>query len=684
MKTSQLSRSRSTYGRLEPRQLLASISFESGEILVRGNATADVIELVGGADFQSFTVRINDAANLTETFQYSDVSKLTVFAGGGNDRVTNTLRRDSIVYGGDGNDFIEGGYKNDLLYGGNGIDTLVGRNGNDTLRGQSGTDWMYGGPGVDRLFGFDGNDRLFGGTGNDVLRGEAGNDELRGQDGADRLFGGNDNDRIFGEGGNDQMLGENGDDLLIGGLGNDRMEGGAGDDLLNGNEGNDTIYAGLGDDTVNGGLGDDAIFGVDGTNKLRGNGGKDQINGGDGADEIDGGSGDDHLAGGDGDDRLEGLQGADTLLGGDDNDVLLGGDGNDSLSGQRGNDRLEGGSGADNLSGGNDNDRLLGGPGNDLLHGGDDDDTMFGEEGDDRLNGGEGENTMFGNAGNDEFFKSYSRAYTNDRINGGPGIDQVSNLLAQEYDLQLKRVGSEIRLSDVRSPAFGSTIGRATLTGIENLEGRGERNRKTLFPIGSLLGKPIVERVTVQPVVVSNNNGSDTSPAFGNAQQEAEIKRRVNRIYAQAGIEIKWLPTKQWNSTFANGPGQGTRAISEFSEIISRGDEAGIGSQNPRIVDYYFINRVPGQVRPETSGGRAFIGQSGGVQSVGDSILDSEDGRDAVAYVFAHELAHNLGLQHTDENTSLLSSRYRVGSTNKFISQEQIQQMLASDITRPI
>jgi len=72
-----------SYQNLEPRQLLASIGSENGEVLVRGTATADEIELVGELHFRSFTIRINSDANLTQTFQYSEVSKLTVFAGVG-------------------------------------------------------------------------------------------------------------------------------------------------------------------------------------------------------------------------------------------------------------------------------------------------------------------------------------------------------------------------------------------------------------------------------------------------------------------------------------------------------------------------------------------------------------------------------------------------------------------------
>ena len=104
-------RSAHNYQTLEPRQMLASIAtLDTGEVRVIGNATDDVIELVGNADFQTFTVRVNNNADLTESFAYSDVTKLTVFAGDGNDRVTNTLLMDTFIYGGDGNDNLEGGY----------------------------------------------------------------------------------------------------------------------------------------------------------------------------------------------------------------------------------------------------------------------------------------------------------------------------------------------------------------------------------------------------------------------------------------------------------------------------------------------------------------------------------------------------------------------------------------------
>jgi Ca2+-binding RTX toxin-like protein len=87
-----------------------------------------------------------------------------------------------LLYGGDGNDWLDGSYDNDTLYGGSGNDTL----GNSVVP-EPGDDLMYGEGGNDQLYGGDGNDTLIGGTGNDTLVGGAGNDRLTGNSGNDRF-----------------------------------------------------------------------------------------------------------------------------------------------------------------------------------------------------------------------------------------------------------------------------------------------------------------------------------------------------------------------------------------------------------------------------------------------------------------------------------------------------------------
>ena len=148
--------------------------------------------------------------------------------------------------------------------------------------------------------------------------------------------------------------------------------------------------------------------------------------------------------------------------------------------------------------------------------------------------------------------------------------------------------------------------GQITLTSVEQVSVFGEDNPLT---VESQLSKPIVERVFVQPIVVSDDDGSNTATAFGNAEQEAEIERRVNRIYNQAGVEVVFLQTKQFNNTFANGVGEGERDLRDFGKIFNLGDAAGVSSSDPLVLNYYFINRVPGFDLP--GGGRARIGQSG-------------------------------------------------------------------------
>ena len=495
------------YEKLEQRQLLASITFDRGAVIVGGNATDDVIELVGNANLQSFTVKINNDPNLTETFSYADVTQLTVYAGSGNDRVTNTIRREARIYGGAGNDYVEGGYRNDFLFGGEGNDILVGRNGNDSLRGQGGTDWLYGGPGTDHLFGFLGNDRLFGGTGNDYLQGDAGNDELHGQAGADRLVGGTDNDRLFGDQGNDILAGQNGNDLLVGGPGNDRLDGHAGNDVLNGNEDNDFINAGPGDDVVNGGLGDDVIAGVDGANFLNGNGGNDSINGGkavdkiqggsgndfltgnEGADSLVGGQGDDHLVGHAGDDLLNGNDGNDTISAGpgDDtvngglgNDLIFGDDGINSLNGHGGNDRINGGKGVDNIQGGSGDDFLAGNNGEDVIFGGHGSDQIFGGSSDDRLDGGVGNDFLFGQQGDDVLFGQEG----DDQINGNDGSD-VLYYASNENDFEVERSGANFRVTDRK---LSRTDGIDLLTAVEELA-FGEESTATRRPIVDTLSQ---------------------------------------------------------------------------------------------------------------------------------------------------------------------------------------------------
>lgn len=83
---------------------------------------------------------------------------------------------ETLLYGGQGNDWFRGGDKADEIRGGAGADTLEGGARNDLLQGGSGNDILDGGTGDDILVGGSGNDILIGGQGSDILYGGAGAD----------------------------------------------------------------------------------------------------------------------------------------------------------------------------------------------------------------------------------------------------------------------------------------------------------------------------------------------------------------------------------------------------------------------------------------------------------------------------------------------------------------------------
>ena len=150
----------------------------------------------------------------TAQFYYAaEVERINLFAGAGNDLVTDSTNIKSYLFG-------------DV--------------GNDTLQGGSADDTLSGAAGKNQLFGGDGDDRLNGSGGRDLLEGQGGDDNLFGNGGDDTLDGGGNVDRLFGGDGNDSLIGGTGDDKLMGEAGNDTLAGGPGADLLDGGDGTDT------------------------------------------------------------------------------------------------------------------------------------------------------------------------------------------------------------------------------------------------------------------------------------------------------------------------------------------------------------------------------------------------------------------------------------------------------------
>ncbi|MBB2943180.1 Ca2+-binding RTX toxin-like protein [Actinoplanes lutulentus] len=245
-------------------------------------------------------------------------TKVLVYTGSKNDKVTNKTGIASV------------------LDGGTGADKLYGGTGNDTLFGGSSADYLGGGSG---------HDKLYGQTGDDSLAGEHGNDTLYAGSGADRLLG---DSFYYADRGHDKLYGESGNDMLEGGYGNDRLEGGTGDDRLEGDVNPEDSGNEHGSDVILGGPG------VDSADYYRGKAIVD----------LDGSAGDDgepgerdtvgadveNLSGGDGDNIFTGNNAANVFYGGEGDDVFRGGGGNDKLYGSYGANALYGGDGDDEIS----------------------------------------------------------------------------------------------------------------------------------------------------------------------------------------------------------------------------------------------------------------------------------------------------------------------------------------------
>ena len=200
------------------------------------------------------------------------------------------------------------------------------------------------------------------------------------------------------------------------------------------------------------------------------------------------------------------------------------------------------------------------------------------------------------------------------------------------------------------------------------------------------MAQPITHTVTVQPIIVSNDDGSNTAEFFGSASQQAEIEAFIDQIWAQAGIDVTFLAANTYNNTFANIGTIGNnnpRPTSDLPQIVANGDNTmGVGNSDASVIDMYFVEIAAGfsNVSENTANGLAFVGGNGITQHVGDNLVGFTAGREVIASVVAHEIGHNLGLPHIVEAENLMQAG---GSPNQGerLNGAQIAVALASSLS---
>jgi len=189
---------------------------------------------------------------------------------------------------------------------------------------------------------------------------------------------------------------------------------------------------------------------------------------------------------------------------------------------------------------------------------------------------------------------------------------------------------------------------------------------------------PITHRVTVQPIIVSDNGGGNTAEFLGSATQQADIEELIDTIWAQAGVDVEWLEPNFWNNTTANSGGYNPLGV-----LLSNGTNAGVANSDPLVLNSYFVEITPGgsDNGENFTNGIAQLDANGISQAVGDNLVTWPGGQEVLASVVAHEIGHNLGLDHVAGGSQNLMLE---GGSGERLNTSQINAVLASSFLTPV
>jgi hypothetical protein len=137
--------------------------------------------------------------------------------------------------------------------------------------------------------------------------------------------------------------------------------------------------------------------------------------------------------------------------------------------------------------------------------------------------------------------------------------------------------------------------------------------------------------IFVQPIQVGDDAGSD----YANPGREL-FEAATDKIYAQAGIDIKFLP---WN-TYNNASFQNITTTAQFNSLISTSGHGQNASSS--VCNMWFTKTLS-----LDDDGTASVLGLGTINGNGTAIANQAINNNELV-VLAHELGHNFGLRHTN------------------------------------
>ncbi|MEO8026057.1 MAG: PEP-CTERM sorting domain-containing protein [Bryobacteraceae bacterium] len=141
--------------------------------------------------------------------------------------------------------------------------------------------------------------------------------------------------------------------------------------------------------------------------------------------------------------------------------------------------------------------------------------------------------------------------------------------------------------------------------------------------------------VFIQPIHVCDGAGANC----GNSS-ETLFEAEGDKIWAQAGISIFFLPWTSFNSTSFQNLDENIGSTTSLQALVNTPGNG--ANPNALVLDFWFVTSIiaPGG---GSAFGEAFLGDNGA--AIADIVFSA--GRIDTIY---HELGHNLGLPHPDES----------------------------------